>query len=331
MVNGYLFQLVTGLVVMGFFSCTHAPPPFAIGGKPLMPGNDLIHRNLTRHLTVLTKEIGSRSIYEIEKLGAAGDYIETQFRGIGLTVCRQEYEASGRSTANIIAYSVKFDPSKPAILLGAHYDTVKGTPGADDNASAVAVLLETARSMTILSPDGVENILFVAFSTEEPPSFGTHQMGSRVFADSLKHSGYQLMGAVVLEMVGYYDHRPGTQVVPTGADLPGVGETGDFLAIVADGQSEELAGKILTGCRESESRLRAISMVFPEPAGEIASLIRLSDHASFWDAGIPAVMVTDTAFLRNPNYHKRSDKMSTLSIPAMENVVIGLASAMTSL
>ena len=324
----YFLQLVTGLIVMGLFSCSHAPPALIVEGELLISTDPHLHDNLTRHLTVLTKDIGSRSIYEIEKLRAAGEYVEGEFTDMGLTVGRHEYEASGRSTANIIARSVWFDPSKPAILLGAHYDTVPGTPGADDNASAVAVLLETARQMMSRSSDRLENIIFVAFSTEEPPSFGTPYMGSRMFADSLGYLGYQVEGAIILEMVGYYDHRPGTQMVPTGVDLSGIGDAGDFLAIVADGQSEGLAEKVLAGYRESGSRLKALSIVFPEPKGEFASLIRLSDHASFWDAGIPAVMITDTAFLRNRNYHQRSDRMSTLSIPAMENVVVGLVSAM---
>jgi hypothetical protein len=326
----YFIQMVAGLVVMGLFSCTHTPPALVVDGEPLSSVDKSINRNLMRHLTVLTKDIGSRSIYEIDKLDAAGGYIEGEFIDIGLTVRRQEYEASGRSTANLIAHSALFDPSKPAILLGAHYDTVKGTPGADDNASAVAVLLETARLMASRSSARLENVFFVAFSTEEPPSFGTQQMGSRMFADSLDNLGYQIQGAVILEMVGYYDHRPGTQVVPPGVDLPDLGDTGDFLAIVADGQSEDLANHVLTGYRGSKSRLKAFALVFPQPHGEVASLIRLSDNASFWDAGIPAVMVTDTAFLRNRNYHQRSDKMSTLSIPAMEHVVIGLASALSA-
>lgn len=322
--QGY-FHMLAGFAVLMLFSCAHAPPPLVVDGEHLMSNDAQIHGNLTRHLTVLTKDIGSRSIYEIEKLHAAGKYIEDEFTGMGLDVQRQEYEVSGRSTANIIARSVWFDPSRPSLLLGAHYDTVAGTPGADDNASAVAVLLETARLMMSRSSARLENIIFVAFSTEEPPSFGTPYMGSRMFADSLDHLGYKLKGAVILEMVGYYDHRPGTQLMPPGVAHTEVGDAGDFLAIIADGQSEELADKVLAGYRSSKARLKALSMVFPQPQGQVASLIRLSDHASFWDAGIPAVMVTDTAFLRNHNYHRRSDKMSTLSIPAMENVVIGLA------
>ena len=322
------FHMLAGFAVLMLFSCAHTPPPLVVDGQPLSSVDALIHGNLTRHLKVLTKDIGSRSIYEAEKLGAAGKYIEAEFTDMGLTVRRQEYEVSGRGTANIIAHSVWFDPSRPAILLGAHYDTVPGTPGADDNGSAVAVLLETARLMSSRSSDRLENVVFVAFSTEEPPSFGTSHMGSRMFADSLDYLGYRIEGAVILEMVGYYDHRPRTQKVPPGVELPGVGDAGDFLAIIADGQSEGLAEKVLAGYRNSRSRLRALSMVFPDPQGPVAALIRLSDNASFWDVGIPAVMVTDTAFLRNPNYHSRSDKMSTLSIPAMENVVIGLAAAL---
>jgi Zn-dependent M28 family amino/carboxypeptidase len=277
---------------------------------------------------VLTREIGSRSIFEEEKLGAAAKYIEDEFKAMDIAVRRQEYQVSGRSAVNIIAYGKNFDPLQPAILLGAHYDTVPGTPGADDNASAVAVLLETARKVIKDSPGRLSNILFVAFSTEEPPSFGTHQMGSRVFTGALGDLGYTIEGALILEMVGYYDHRPGSQGIPPGVDLPGVGDAGDFVAIVADGQSAALAEWTLNRYRSSDSLLEAVLMVFPEPQGQVATLMRLSDHSSFWDARIPAVMVTDTAFLRNPNYHRRTDRMSTLSIPAMENVVRGMAAAL---
>jgi len=323
LVNATFFILTAAM-----FSCSYNPPPLRIGGDPVLSTDPLVHANLTRHLTVLTRDIGSRSIYEEGKLDLAAKYLGEEFTGMGLVVRRQEYMASGRSAVNVIAHGERFDPSRPALLLGAHYDTVPGTPGADDNASSVAVLLETARKLVSESPDSLKDILFVAFSTEEPPSFGTGRMGSRVFASALDGLGYAIEGALILEMVGYYDHRPGTQRIPEGVDLPGSGDAGDFVAIVADGQSKALAERVLAGYRRSGSRLDAVLMVFPEPRGEVASLIRLSDHASFWDAGIPAVMITDTAFLRNPNYHLSTDRMSTLSVPAMENVVGGMAAVL---
>jgi hypothetical protein len=319
---------IPGFVIFTLFSCTHAPPPLRVEGEILRPVDPLIQRNLTRHLTVLTEEIGSRSIYDEEKLGAAARYIGNEWAAMGLRIRRQEYQASGRKTFNIIAYGKKFDPSRSAILLGAHYDTVPGTPGADDNASAVAVLLETTRLVMSDSPESMANILFVAFSTEEPPSFGTGRMGSRAFVGALDELGYTIEGAIILEMVGYYDHRPHTQRIPQGVDFPGVGDTGDFVGIIADGQSAALAERTLAGYRHSGSRLEAVLMIFPEPRGQVATLIRLSDHVSFWDAGIPAVMITDTAFLRNPSYHRPTDRMSTLSIPAMENVVYGMTAVL---
>ena len=328
MPKSFILPPIMFLVIFSLFSCAHAPPPLAIRGELLFSTDRLIKQNLTRHLTVLTKEIGSRSIYEEEKLGAAAGYIEGEFTAMDLVVRRQEYQASGRNAVNIIAHGKNFDPSQPALLLGAHYDTVPRTPGADDNASAVAVLLETTRKVITGSPGNISKILFVAFSTEEPPSFGTNEMGSRVFVSALGDQEYSVGGALILEMVGYFDHRPGTQQIPPGVDLPEIGNAGDFLALIADGQSAALAERTLAGYRRSPSRLEAVLMVFSEPEGQVAELIRLSDHSSFWDAGIPSVMVTDTAFLRNPNYHRGTDRMSTLSIPAMENVVRGMAAAL---
>jgi hypothetical protein len=319
------------LLCLTFFvpsSCVHVPRPLNAMGELMQSADPSIQNNLRRHLEVLTVDIGSRSILEPEKLAAAGGYIEDEFRAMGLKIGRQEYHANGQRTVNIIAHAGSFDPSLPAVLLGAHYDTVPGTPGADDNASAVAVLLDTARKTFSESPGGMENILFVAFSTEEPPSFGTGRMGSRVFVGALDDLGYTIKGAIILEMVGYFDQRRHTQLIPAEIDLPEAGDTGDFLAIVADGPSSELAEWTQAGYRRSESRLRTVLMKFPDPRGQVAQLIRLSDHASFWDAGIPAVMITDTSFLRNPNYHRSTDKMEVLSIPAMANLVIGLTAVL---
>jgi Zn-dependent M28 family amino/carboxypeptidase len=283
--------------------------------------------NLARHLDTLAIQIGSRSIYQSEKLKIAEGYVHDEFMNMGLKVVRQEYEAFGAVTANLIAHGESFDPGSPALVVGAHYDTVPGTPGADDNASGVAVLLEAARRTMKEHPDRLKNTLFVAFSTEEPPAFGTPFMGSRVFADGLAGLGYQVEGALVLEMVGYFDHRPGTQHVPPGIELDGIPDAGNFLAMAADGQSAKLAERVMAGYNASGARVPALPLIFPKPDWRVSQLIRLSDNASFWDAGIPALMITDTSFLRNPNYHKRSDTPDKLSVPAMEQVVVGLVGA----
>ena len=141
---------------------------------------DSIQKHLIDHVRVLAADIGSRSIHEPLNLKRAQDYIHKTFTGAGLEVRVQDYDAFGAPTANLVAYHPDTDLDSPLLLLGAHYDTVMGTPGADDNASAVAVMLETVRLLSFQTQDKPCNALFVAFSTEEPPSFNTRYMGSRV-------------------------------------------------------------------------------------------------------------------------------------------------------
>ncbi|MEE8547739.1 MAG: M28 family peptidase, partial [bacterium] len=180
----------------------------------------VITDNLKKHVKVLADDIGSRSLAEPASLSRTQTYIEEQFVSLGYSVSVQPFELYGVETANIIAYLDGFNPEHPIHLLGAHYDTVTGTPGADDNASAVAVLLECAR---LVAEDGTRgiNTLFTAFSAEEPPAFGTSLMGSRVFVRSLKESGWNIDGALVLEMVGYYTDKPKSQKIPFFLKLKG--------------------------------------------------------------------------------------------------------------
>jgi hypothetical protein len=286
--------------------------------------------DLQGHLETLAGLIGSRSIYQPDKLLEAQNYIEQEFASMGLEVRLQEYEVEGESTANVIAHSPSFDPSSPALILGAHFDTahaIPDIPGADDNASGVAVLLESARLLINHYPDRLENILFVAFSTEELPAFGTQNMGSSVFVRGLDELGYLVESALILEMVGYFDSRPGTQEIPPYIEIEGIPDTGNFLALVADGMSAGLADRILVGYNDSSSQVPALSLVFAEPNQSELQLIRQSDNISFWDVGIPALVITDTAFLRNPNYHENTDTLDTLSIPSMEDLTQGLAHA----
>lgn len=285
--------------------------------------------NLGKHVKVLSSDIGSRSIEEPDKLEAAALYIESELESAGLHVLRQEYEAHGVATANLVARTANWTGDAPVTVLGAHYDTVKGTPGADDNASAVAVLIETARMVTTQAPDKSGNLLFVAFSTEEPPCFNTDLMGSRVFTQRVKDSDMKIRGALVLEMVGYFSDEPGSQDIPPGLEFLGLPDVGNFIALAADQQSSELAGWTQKGIEESGAGLPSIKLVDPGFIPGLGSLMRLSDNASFWDAGIPALMVTDTSFLRNPNYHKETDTADTLDYEAMSKLVQALAYTLT--
>ena len=288
-----------------------------------------LQEGLRGRVRVLAEEIGSRSLSEPEKLEETGLFVESEFESAGLLVLRQSYEAFGVQTANVVARTPDWTGAGPVMVLGAHYDTVPGTPGADDNASAVAVMIETAGIMAREAPGKTANLLFVAFSTEEPPAFATGCMGSRIFVERMVGSDIRLAGALVLEMVGFFSDEPGSQCVPLGLEYLGFPDKGNFIALVGDRQSADLAQWACDGFKRSGADLPTYRFVEPAARTPVSDLIRLSDNVSFWDAGIPALMVTDTAFLRNDNYHKATDTAETLDYRAMERLVVSLVHTLT--
>jgi Zn-dependent M28 family amino/carboxypeptidase len=273
---------------------------------------------------VLCEDIGSRSIQEERNLARAQSYIHERFSENGMVVRVQDYEAFGTPTANLVAFHPDTDLDSPLLLLGAHYDTVMGTPGADDNASAVAVMLETMRLLSTEPRDILPNILFVAFSTEEPPSFNTRCMGSRIFVNSLENEKLMISGALILEMVGYYRDEPGTQKIPLTVKWLGFPDTANFIAVVGNGRSRSLVKKVSSAIEDSNCGLPVENLTVPG-SGSLLPEARLSDNVSFWDARIPAVMITDTSFFRNPHYHTHRDRPETLDYEKMGQLVQGLA------
>lgn len=202
------------------------------------------------------------------------------------------------------------------VVIGAHYDTVPGTPGADDNASAVAGLLELARLHRNIP--NKKTLLFVAFANEEPPCFGFSNMGSMVHAKSLKEADRPVEVMVSLEMIGYF--RPERiQNYP----LPGMNlfypRTADFIGVVGNFRSSKYVSLFKKGIRKY-SAIEARSLTGPEFFGGI----NLSDNSSFWRHGFKAIMVTDTSFFRNPHYHQETDTIDTLDFEKMTEVVKGL-------
>jgi Zn-dependent M28 family amino/carboxypeptidase len=280
--------------------------------------------NLKSHVYNLATDIGSRSVLEELSLRRAQEYVHGQFAGMGLEVKVQEYKAYGTRTANLIVTGEGSDTPASYLLLGAHYDTVPGTPGADDNASAVAVMLETTRLLTVEQGKIPFNVLLVAFSTEEPPSFNTGHMGSRIFVRSLPGSDVTVKGAIILEMVGYFTDQPGSQQIPFPLKFMGFPDTGNFIAVVGNGRSRSLVKKVCDGVVSSGCTLPVENIVIPG-SGSLLPESRLSDNASFWDAGIPAVMITDTSFFRNPHYHSHTDRPNTLDYEKMGQLVKGLS------
>lgn len=261
-------------------------------------------------------------------LSRAADFIEEFFSRTGLSVSRQTFRVDGVDCHNLEAVSSDFcGTHKPHWILGAHYDSALGTLGADDNISAVAILLETARLMT-QSENPPRNIRFVAYTNEEPPHFMNESMGSSVHAASCRKNGDNLLGMICLESLGYYTNEPGSQQLPTLYGMPeetmaftrsrGIEPTvGNYIAIIGDEKSAALLARF--DSIFSNRPVPTLPLVMPE--------MRFSDQLCYWDHGFPALMLTDTALFRNPNYHKRTDTIETLDFQAMASITDNLVSA----
>jgi Zn-dependent M28 family amino/carboxypeptidase len=282
---------------------------------------------LRTHVDRLAGLIGPRHPGKPAALEAAATYVEREFQNLGDAVERQCYDAGGVSVANLVIERRGSQRPGEIVVLGAHYDTVPTTPGADDNASAVAVLIETAR---LLRPVALRRtVRFVAFTCEEPPHFYTHTMGSQVYARRCRSQNEQITGMLCLEMVGFFTTAPGSQQVPPG--IPKVlrwafPQRGDFLTAVGNPRSWRLVWNFRRGFK-NVTRFPLFSIVLPEAIHEI----RRSDNSSFWDQGYPALMLTDTSFLRNPHYHEPTDTPETLDCERMAQVTIGIAGALRRL
>lgn len=236
------------------------------------------------------------------------------------------FEHRGRTHHNVVGRR-DGAPGRGAILVGAHADTVTGTPGADDNASGLAVLLEVARLLsgrTLAAP-----LEFACFSLEEPQGT-TFAVGSERYARRAREEGREYRACLVLEMVGYTDPTPGSQSVPPLLFWKDVPDAGTFLAAVGDWRSRGLVDEY---CRSARSAVPGLSVVgFRSPfRGWLVPPTRLSDHCRFWDQGYPALMLTDTAFLRNPHYHGPGDRPETLDYGFMARVAEATAAAVRSL
>ena len=249
--------------------------------------------------------VGERNPFtQPEHLEKTAQYLSDQFETMGLEVTRETVEFEGTRSQNILAHTP--GTTDDLFVLAAHYDSVPDTPGADDNASAVTALLEIAR---VLSQTPLQkSLIFSAFTLEE---YGF--IGAKDFIDRDPERKKRLSGMISLEMLGFKNPQPGSQSYPPYVDLSQYPDTGDFIAVVGNEPSTKLAQALAQGMAHAVPALKVETLVVPGQ-GENFSEVRLSDHSPFWDAGIPAVMVTDTAFFRNPNYHKPSDTLETLDL-----------------
>lgn len=279
---------------------------------------------LRSHVDILAGLIGPRHLGKPQSLEAAATYIERQLRELGDTVTRQRYPVDDAEVANLVAERPGTHVPKQIVVVGAHYDTIPSTPGADDNASAVAMLIEVAR---LMAPNPTRRTLrFVSFPCEEQPYFYSDTMGSQQYARGCRARGEQIVGMVCLEMVGYYSTSPGGQQIPPA--IPrwlrwAFPRRGNFLAAVGNFRSLKLLWAFRRGFKWARSGMPLFAIALPERIQEI----RRSDNSSFWDQGYPALMITDTSFLRNPHYHEPTDTPETLDYARMAQATVGVAGA----
>lgn len=275
---------------------------------------------LRSDVQALAGRIGERNVFHPDAYAAAEDFLAASLARAGYRVEWQTFETryadASVNCSNLIAEIGGAECPGEIVVIGAHYDTYRGTPGADDNASGCAALLALARHFSRTKPD--RTLRFVLFANEEPPFFWSDQMGSLVYARECKRRSDNIVAMLSLETLGFYTSDEGAQRYP-----PLIGEfystTGDFVAFVGHEASSALVTRCVSVFRERAS--------FPCEGAAMPSLvprIGSSDHWSFWKQGSPSLMVTDTAPYRNRNYHKATDTPDTLDYERLARVVDGL-------
>jgi Zn-dependent M28 family amino/carboxypeptidase len=271
---------------------------------------------LQAHVRFLTELQPPRQLDHPESVDKAAAYIRSEFEKLGLKVIEQKFTAkqNGKEYRNL---EVRLGPAEGgAILIGAHYDVCGDQPGADDNASGVAGLLELARIVKMHETELKRPIILVAWTLEEPPSYDTEDMGSLVHAKLMREQNQKIDLMISLEMIGYFSNEPGSQTFPVPILNWIYPTTGNYVAVVGRIADRAMVKKIKTiMLRNSDIDVQSINALAAIPG------IDYSDHRSYWAQGYPGVMVTDTAFYRNFNYHEKADSIEKLDFNRMAQVV----------
>lgn len=279
-------------------------------------GTQDLEARLRMHVQYLAAELGERNSIRYANLERARLYIEQALVEAGYPVQHDAYAVSGRTYRNVVVERQGGKRASEVFIVGAHYDTAPGTPGADDNASGVAVLLELAQSLRDFAP--VPTIRLVAFALEEPPFYRSPLMGSRVHARRCRKRAERVVGMMSLEMVGYFSDLPGSQQFPLPFMRRFYPDRGNFIALAGNFRSRGLVRRMAAGL-SAAGALPVEHAAFPLLPGA-----SLSDNWSFWKEGYPALMITDTSFFRNPHYHLPSDVPETLDYARMAALVSAL-------
>ena len=283
--------------------------------EPLSPDEVALREELRANVQKLAGEIGERNMWHYTQLGAAADFIEDSFSRAGLRTRRDSYEMGGQSCHNIEA---EIPGNRPEIIvIGAHYDSVLGSPGANDNGSGAAATLALARRFVSVKPN--RTLRFVEFVNEEPPYFLSGEMGSLVYARRCKERGEKIAAMISLETIGYFSDAPDSQKYPS----PGLGlfypKVGNFIGFVSNVKSRTLLRRVIALFRKNAK--------IPSQGASLPAFVpgvSWSDQWSFWQHGYPAIMVTDTAPFRYPYYHTSSDTPDKLDYDRFTLVVAGI-------
>ena len=322
-----LFLCIALLLYARFWYMVSMPGRTFTGPLPAATGEQQAAAGRIRaDVESLASKIGKRSTMDPRGMADAAKWIMAQMRTAGYGEPGQTFVERNAKTPNleyILAPAAGSAAAKQIVVIGAHYDTFAGTPGADDNASGVAGVLELARRFAGKAQQ--REVRFVFFVNEEPPSFWTSDMGSWVYAKACRAKNDDITAMLSLEAIGFYTDEIGYQKYPplVGSLYP---EKGNFIGFVGNLDSRSLTRRCIGKFREQTkfpSEGAALPGYFPG--------VGWSDQWSFWQEGYPGVMVTDTATFRNPHYHLGSDKPATLNYDAMSRVLDGLTEIVTDL
>jgi hypothetical protein len=294
--------------------CGNPPAREPVG--PLNVEEQEISKHLCAHVHALAEEIGERNLFRYESLERSAAYIEETFRSCGWEVSDQAFAVERRMVRNIEAKRRGSISPEEIVVVGAHYDSVCGSPGANDNASGVAAILELARLFVTRAHD--RTLRLVTFVNEEPPFFRSRYMGSRVYARRARGQGENILAMLSVETIGYYSGAIGSQgyPFPLGLLYPHVP---DFIGIVGNIQSHMLVRRCINSFRK-HSAFPAEALTAPAWMMGVG----WSDHWAFWQEGYRAAMITDTALFRYPYYHSFYDTPGRLDYPSTARVVSGI-------
>ena len=276
-----------------------------------------IKQRLYADVAKLTSVTPPRNYINLQSLNLIAQYIHGEFSKLDCKVSFQNFKVDGREYKNVIASFAEQKGER--VIVGAHYDVCGDQPGADDNASAVAGLLETARMVNEKKPNLKQQIDFVAYTLEEPPYFASSNMGSAIHAKYLHDNKIGVKAMICYEMIGYFSDKPNSQQFPSPELAKIYPHTGNFIIVVGKTGQEKFT-QAVKKLMQSQASIDVQTINLPQEYG----LAGLSDHRNYWKYGYDAVMINDTSFLRNPHYHQTSDTIDTLDFDKMAEVVKGV-------